>query len=167
MIRSSHFFILLAISVAVLAAGLYYAFVVMAPAEVVVEEEKPTVIQTVAPGEYFVTISSVSEFGEETKLSMEHVTYFEGDAARASAESEVVCGAAIETCVPSLEDGYYVRPSGAPGFTLELSEAATLSLLDQPEQSPEALKKLLIAADPVFVVTIEGEQVVRVVQKTP
>lgn len=166
MIRSSHFFILVTISLVFLAAGLYYAFVVMAPAQVAVPVEEVVPSTEIADGEYFVTVVSVIESTGETQLSMEHVTYFEGEAAASSAEAEVECGAAIETCVPTLEEGYYVRPSGAPSFKATLQPETTYALLDPNEPTLAALKKLLFSSDPVFVVTVKEGEITRVVQKT-
>lgn len=168
LIRSSHFLILVALFFVLLAAGLYYFLVVLAPEkEVVLPEEVPATPVGITDGEYYVTISSVTESPEETTLAMEHVTYFEGEAARTSAEAEVVCGAEIETCVPTLEDGYYVRPSGAPGFDAVLTKEVVFSFLEEAGNSVEVLKELLEDADPVFVVTVQNGQAVRVVQKTP
>ncbi|GEM_PF-7098627 len=168
LIRSSHFLILVALFFVLLAAGLYYFLVVLAPEkEVVLTEEVPAAPVGVVDGEYYVTISSVTESPEETNLAMEHVTYFEGEAARTSAEAEVVCGAEIETCVPTLEDGYYVRPSGAPGFDVALIKEVTFSFLEESGNSIEVLKELLEDTDPVFIVTLQSGEIVRVVQKTP
>lgn len=141
--------------------------------------EKPAgqPMQKVAPaavqdGEYYVTLKEVVANGEDVTLKMSHVTYFEGEEAQLAAENDDPClkddspnkGACAASL--TLAQGYYVRQSGAPDFTVPMTASTKIELAGKAGATLPDLAEYVAAASnrPVFVVTMKDGQVVRIRQ---
>ena len=73
---------------------------------------------TLTDGEYYVQVSKI----DQSMITFAHITYFIGAEAFNSAEVEVKCDKSdISECVPTLKNGYYIRQSGAPQFTVPMA----------------------------------------------
>lgn len=122
---------------------------------------KVAVNTTVEDGEQYGQIVSVNQNPEDTTVTYMHVTYFTGDEARLSAQNEVECTGDIESCVPSLTNGYYVRASGAPDVTAPVPASANITLKANAKASRNELASYIqtSAIAPVFVITIKDGQV--------
>lgn len=122
---------------------------------------------TIDDGEYYVYVKSLGESPEDMVFRMQHVTYFEGEEARLSAEREVPCqGRAIESCVPTLLKGYYVRESGAPEFSAPVSRQAGVRLAEGGG-SLDGLRQRLNTAShrPAFRIEIRNGMIVMIEER--
>ena len=126
-------------------------------------------ISTIEDGTYYVFIKEVIPNPEDTVIRMHHVTYFEGEEARLSAQQEAVCESEdIEDCVQTLQDGYYVRESGAEEFTVPAAQDTEISNT-KGQITIEDLTTYIenLSNEPVFTVAIENGQIVTITQVTP
>jgi len=74
---------------------------------------------TLPDGEYYVQISKI----DQGTFTFAHITYFIGTEAFNSAKVEAKCDKSdIIECVPTLKNGYYIRPSGAPQFIAPMAD---------------------------------------------
>ena len=123
---------------------------------------------TAQDGEHYVRVSSIQTNPEDSTVTLRLITYFEGVEARASAVAEVKCDGAIETCVPTLQDGYYVRESGAPMITVPFTASTKINLANKYNAT---IADLIVstkdaATPPVFIVTIKDGNLVQIAEKT-
>ena len=121
-----------------------------------------------ADGAYYVQIKSVNQSPEDATLTMQHVTYFEGEEARASAIKEVACeGKNIEVCVPTLIEEYYVRVSGSPEFFAPLNVSTKIEFSNRDNATPAQLSERISAIpNAVFIVTIKDGNITTVEEVT-
>lgn len=87
------------------------------------QNQNSTPMPAASDGEYYVRIESINP--EKQEAVFKHITFFTGTEAYDSAEHEVPCGKTdIVECVPSLKNGYYIRPSSPEsGFALPTAGA--------------------------------------------
>jgi hypothetical protein len=117
-------------------------------------------------GTHFAIITKVSENPEDTVLTLEHVTFYEGAEATATAKLDVKCEGDIVTCVQTLKQGYYVRKSGSPAWTAPLLKAAKVSISGKANATHEdlALNTAMKSYIPVYKVVIKGGAAVSVTE---
>lgn len=122
---------------------------------------------TESDGVYFVQIQSVNANPEDTTLTLSHVTYFEGEEATLSAKAEVECPSGIiEDCVPTLKDGFYVRPSGAPQWTAPVSKEVAITLKDGVTATMDDIAALVNTNhEAIMVVTVEGGMITTIEER--
>jgi len=122
-----------------------------------------------ADGDYYVQIARIDDGADGAALAMKHITYFTGNEAYASARDAEKCDRDIVECVPTLKNGYYIRPSGAPEFTATATNAKILLSYDKSEQaSRDDLKNQLALPNyaPAFRVTLAAGRITRIEELT-
>ena len=148
--------------------GLVIILATRGPKESVVTNDAPrgkvAANTSVSDGEQYAQVSSVNQNPEDMTVTYTHVVYFTGDEAKLSAEAEVECAGAIESCVPSLNAGYYVRASGAPLETVPVTASTKIQLKSNAKASKDEFATYVetSAVAPVFVLTVKDGNITHI-----
>ncbi len=122
----------------------------------------------VSDGTYTVYIHSIMSTGEDTSITFNHITYFEGTVASSSARHDVTCpDHPLEACVPTLTRGFYVRESGALEFSAPLPSSSPVVLRDNPNATYKSLRTMVREFQPVFTVVIQDGNIVSITERSP
>lgn len=121
---------------------------------------------TAVPNVEYVYITNIATKEDVATVTVAHVTYFEGDEAVLSATHEVTCEKEIETCVPSLAKGYYVRQSGAPQDSFQLASDATIQLKNKEQAELNDLASYLTdnKTEPIFTIAVSDKKITAITE---